>query len=272
MRILHVSDIHFGAHEDELVDALCDSIEELAPDLVIASGDFTSAGRPREFLQARALIESLSAPVLATPGNHDIPAYALFERFFRPLRRYRRTIEPVTMDRSVEETHAILSLNTARAWDLSLDWSHGYVSRAQVEDASSFFRAHADAPFKALVVHHPFIVPDWIPGFRAIRNGEAMLRVLAEHRVDAVFAGHLHQRFSVTYGEDVAAPDHSVTVLQVGTATSHRRRDQPNGFALVEIQGGSHEVIAHEYRGGSFVRTDAVPHANAGISDPYRSA
>lgn len=252
MRIVHVSDIHFGAHEDELVEALRASVIEIAPDLIIASGDFTSAGRPREFVQARNFIESLPAPVLATPGNHDIPAYALFERFVRPLRRYRRTIQPVTIDHSVGETHAILSLNTARAWDLSLDWSNGYVSRAQVEEASDFFRAHTDAPFKALVVHHPFIVPDWMPAFRAIRNGESMLSVLAEHGVDVVFAGHLHQRFSMSYEESVDAPGHSVTVMQVGTATSHRRRDQPNGFTLIELDGPGYEVVAHEFDGRAF--------------------
>ena len=75
MRIVHVSDIHFGTETAELVAGLVERVRGLAPDLIIASGDFTMAGRPREFIPAARLLGELGGdgtPVIATPGNHDL--------------------------------------------------------------------------------------------------------------------------------------------------------------------------------------------------------
>ncbi|MBA2460568.1 MAG: metallophosphoesterase, partial [Actinobacteria bacterium] len=57
-RILHVSDLHFGRNDKpESIDALARLIEDVCPELVIASGDLTHRGlrsqheRAAEFLR-----------------------------------------------------------------------------------------------------------------------------------------------------------------------------------------------------------------------------
>jgi len=252
VRIAHLSDIHFGAEIPAVVGGLVERLAALEPDVVVASGDFTMAARREEFTAARAFLTELPPPVLATPGNHDIPVYNLLERFFSPFRRYQRFITPVTDDRLASRDAALFSVNSARPWDFSFDWSHGRLSGTQIDAADRFFADHRDAPFKALIAHHPFVVPEDLPGFRTIRNGEAMLRVLAEHRVDMILTGHLHRQFTTTRTLPLEAGAHDITLLQVATAASTRHRDQPNAFAVIQAGPERFSVSEEVWTGSRF--------------------
>lgn len=262
MRIVHVSDIHFGTETAELVAGLVERARALAPDLIIASGDFTMAGRPREFIPAARLLSELGGdgtPVIATPGNHDLPVYNLWDRFVRPFARYQKWIEPVSQRAFVDERAAVLSLNSARRWDLSLNWSHGRLSRSQILEADRFFAGAQDAAFRALAVHHPFHVPEQLPGFRTIGRGEAMLDVLAKRRVHAVFSGHLHLREVIARRFEIEADAErgswEVSLVQAGTATSTRGREdaERNSFNRVEVGAdGSFRVVAQVWDGQGF--------------------
>src|SRR6476619_5255866 len=80
-RILHVSDLHFGARDDPILErGLSSLIERVGPELVIASGDLTNRGRRDEHERAAAFLKRLGLPVVAIPGNHDIP-YTFPARF-----------------------------------------------------------------------------------------------------------------------------------------------------------------------------------------------
>jgi predicted MPP superfamily phosphohydrolase len=88
--ILHLSDPQFGANHlsgdsDELLQRLVTSLTELredkglAPDLLILTGDLAERGLPKEFEQARRLIDGLHEHLgvgpertVVIPGNHDI--------------------------------------------------------------------------------------------------------------------------------------------------------------------------------------------------------
>jgi 3',5'-cyclic AMP phosphodiesterase CpdA len=254
MRIVHFSDIHFGAENPALVEALIDRTNDLMPDLVVASGDFAMAGRTREFRAAGAMLARIDAPIVATPGNHDIPAYNLWDRFIRPSARYDRWIGNAATDRFRERDVAILALNSARPWEFSFNWSHGRLSRAQIEDADRFFADASGARFRALVVHHPFHVPDDLPGFRPIGNAGAMLRVLGARRVHAVFSGHLHRRGTIARRVECKPGVWTVQLLQVGSATSPRQRDGAggNGFSVVDVSGDRATVTPWSAIDGAF--------------------
>ncbi|MGZ4440375.1 MAG: metallophosphoesterase family protein, partial [Gaiellaceae bacterium] len=73
-RILHVSDLHFGARDDPVLErALGSLVERVAPELVIASGDLTHRGRRDQHQRAAAVLRRFELPGVAVPGNHDIP-------------------------------------------------------------------------------------------------------------------------------------------------------------------------------------------------------
>src|SRR5262245_22371147 len=82
-RIPHISDLHLGRSTvSEHVTALCELVPELALEILVVTGDLTHRGRRPELERARELLESVGVPVLAIPGNHDIP-YAFPRRFTR---------------------------------------------------------------------------------------------------------------------------------------------------------------------------------------------
>ena len=95
-RLVHLSDLHFGAHDDRLVEAVEAEVDGLKPDLVVISGDFTQRARTEQFREACKFLERLrdsGHEVLAVPGNHDVPLYDVLRRFLSPLTRYRRFID-----------------------------------------------------------------------------------------------------------------------------------------------------------------------------------
>jgi 3',5'-cyclic AMP phosphodiesterase CpdA len=114
-RLVHVSDLHVGAHErPEVEPSLRELIEAAEPALVVATGDLTHRGRRDQHERAAQFLRSLGPPVLAVPGNHDIP-YTFPARFtsaFNEFERQWETSEPVfTGDGLV-----VVGLNSARAW------------------------------------------------------------------------------------------------------------------------------------------------------------
>lgn len=254
--LVHASDLHFGSHDSDCVPALLEAIGEIAPEVVVISGDLTTAGRHSEFKQASEFIRAIEAPVVCTPGNHDIPAFSLWERFTNPLGRYRKWISPIAYTRYRSASLALIAATSARPWDLSWNWSHGRLSKVQAQRVDRFLRSTQETPFRALVVHHPFVVPDDMPAFRTIRGSEPMLRALAQHKANLVLSGHLHRSFSASRAIQLDAAEGQVEILQAATATSVRHRNQPNAFNVIRVENGSFSVSQWIFERGQF-RPDA---------------
>ncbi len=71
-RIVHLSDLHFGAHDERLVEAVSQQVDELKPDLVVVSGDFTQRAKTDQFREACEFLEGLRErghEVLGVPGT-----------------------------------------------------------------------------------------------------------------------------------------------------------------------------------------------------------
>ncbi|MEM8756592.1 MAG: metallophosphoesterase [Planctomycetota bacterium] len=251
--IVHVSDLHLDRIVPGSDEALLRAIRGIEPDAVVASGDFTMAGRMHEFAAARDFLRRIDAPVIACPGNHDIPAYAMFQRFLFPLGRYNRFIAAGSTDAARIGGVAVLALNTARSWNVSFDWSRGTVSGHQIATAQSFFRENADASTKLLVAHHPFCVPRDAPTYRVVGNAARLLAAVEPLGVDAVLAGHLHRQFESTAVGREKGNAYNARVLQAGTALSVRRRGERNGFLVLRCANGIEEVSAFAFDRNEFV-------------------
>src|SRR3954451_18401831 len=131
-RLAHLSDLHFGAHDQRLVEGVETSIDELEPDLVVISGDFTQRARTEQFKEACRFLERLresGQEVIAVPGNHDVPLYDVLRRFLSPLTRYRRFIDESLCPFIELDGVAVLGINTAR----SFTFKDGRINEAQVE-------------------------------------------------------------------------------------------------------------------------------------------
>ena len=86
--LLHMSDTHFGTEKPAVVAALRGLARERRPDVLVFSGDVTQRATPAQFAAARRLCDDLEiTPMLALPGNHDIPLFNLLSRLTAALRQ-----------------------------------------------------------------------------------------------------------------------------------------------------------------------------------------
>lgn len=237
-RLIHLSDLHFGAHDERLVEAVAKRVDEDRPDLVVISGDFTQRARTEQFEQACKFLGRLrdaGHEVLAVPGNHDIPLYDVIRRFLSPLTRYKKYIDDTLCPSFERPGVAVLGINTAR----SLTFKDGRINREQIDFIrENFSRTNADWA-RVLVTHHPLFALPVGEGpelGRAIGRQELALDAVEELGVDLVLAGHNH-RASAHDASDLVTRAGGTLVVQAGTATSVRLRDEEQSFNRIEIHG-----------------------------------
>jgi len=130
--LIHLSDLHFGAHDPEIVEAVERQVDKANPDLVVISGDLTQRAKTEQFQQACRFLERLrdnGHDVLAVPGNHDVPLYDVLRRFLSPLTRYMRFIDDTLCPLYELPGATVLGINTAR----SFTFKDGRISREQTD-------------------------------------------------------------------------------------------------------------------------------------------
>src|SRR3954471_4079961 len=236
-RLVHLSDLHFGAHDVRLVEAVGRQVDELKPDLVVISGDFTQRARTEQFREACEFLDGLrnrGHEVLGVPGNHDVPLYDVLRRFLSPLARYRRFIDETLCPFIELPGVAVLGINTAR----SLTFKDGRISDEQVEFIRDTFARTPAQAVRILVTHHPLFavaVGDEIE--RAIGLQEMALDAIEDAGVDILLAGHAHHA-STQLASDLVTRAGGALVVQAGTATSTRVREQEQSFNTIDIGEG----------------------------------
>jgi len=212
IRIAHLSDIHFGD----------------------------------EFVPAQDWIESLRAPRLVVPGNHDTPYFAWWERLVSPFGRYERAIGPAEVATWTGPRLAVYGLNTARGIQPRANWSKGQISTRQVDDALAWFaRAPVDAA-RLLVCHHPLTEMLGGPMTGKVWGGPRAAERLAAAGIDLVLSGHVHVPFVLPY-----AFDERCAAVGAGTL-SIRERGCPASFNVIEITPDQVRVVAQGWSGSDF--------------------
>jgi 3',5'-cyclic AMP phosphodiesterase CpdA len=246
-RVLHVSDLHFGAGDDPAMErALTALAERLEPELVIASGDLTHRGRRDQHERAARFLRGLALPLLVVPGNHDIPYTfpARFTRTFDEFERHWETTEPVY---SSENVYAI-GLNSVRAWR----HQSGGVRGTQLRRAAALLGRAPDGALRIAVLHHHLLGAPWRSRKKPVSRRNHVLAALVDAGAELILAGHIHQaavserrEFEVVLGGERA-----VTVAIAPGLGQPRpdRRGEARGLHAYEVDDGRIGVETYIWR------------------------
>ena len=233
IRVFHVSDLHFGCADEAALDWFAALVAAERPDAVAVTGDLTMRARRREFEAASAWLNALDVPLTIEPGNHDLPYWNLFARFFRPYRRFQRLETSLEKPLSLPGLDLVPLKTTAR-WQWRPNWSWGVVSRSSLAAATERLRGKQPGTVAVVACHHPLVDRDTLLSQGRTLRGQAALAQLAKAGADTVISGHVHDPFDAV----IEADGRPIRVIGAGTL-SHRTRDTPPSFNLLTIDGGT---------------------------------
>lgn len=250
-RLIHVSDLHVGAREETTIEAslrrLVDSHE---PDLVVATGDLTHRGRHDQHERAAAFLKSLGPPVLAVPGNHDIP-HAFPARFTSPWREFERcwgTTEPVFESEAV----TVVGLNSARPWR----HQSGGLGEQALRRAAERLTGSRPTAVRIACLHHHLIGAPWRSRKRPVARRGHVLASLVDAGADLILAGHIHQSAVSELREFEAAGEGRrgvVVAIAPGLGQPRpRRRGEARGLHVIEADEERIRIETLVHAGGEF--------------------
>jgi len=247
LRILHLSDLQVGhPYLPEAADDLVELVRESSPTVVVISGDITQRAKGREYRTARRLLDRFGhLPVVAVPGNHDVPLYRIWERLVCPWRKWKHRMGPLQSVLRIPTTPGsmknpdrypdfrflvLVGLPTAAPRRAIVN---GRLSKAELAFAEQAFAATPERSLRVLVVHHLITEPPGSPGGRSahpLPGAHHLQERIKGMGVELVLAGHVHFGFEQAVGEDGEC-----LVVHAGTATSSRGRGPETGINTVNI-------------------------------------
>jgi 3',5'-cyclic AMP phosphodiesterase CpdA len=259
--ILQVSDPHFGTERPPVVQALVALTHELAPDLLVLSGDITQRARRAQFETARVFVSRLNVPrVLAIPGNHDIPLFDLAERIRDPYGRYQAAFGRELEPRFSAPDCLVLGVKTTRRYR----HTDGEISPEQRARVCVELRNARSSQLRIVVLHQPVAVPRRSEQHNVSHGSEAAVRDWAEAGADVILGGHIHLPFVLPLHEAMAPLANKLWAVNAGTAVSYRvRYDAGNSVNVLRTSGAEPRVGTVEHWSYStpqqaFVRTAEV--------------
>jgi len=191
LKILQISDCHVsvdpsatyrGQNADRNLKKLIPAMRAMNPDFILLTGDVSEDASPDSYARVAAMLETLDAPLLALPGNHDDPA--VMQQHF-PAGPWQgpcaRTVSRWTL----------LLMDSTEPGEIS-----GSFSQQALEQFDQQLR-NSDADFILVALHHQPVQVNahWIDRY-ALENPALFFNLAdLDSRIRCICWGHVHHDF-----------------------------------------------------------------------------
>ena len=243
LRLLHVSDLHFGspavpAH----IDAIESRIQAGDFDVVAVSGDLSQRARAGEFQRAAVFLREAGkvSRTIVVPGNHDVAWWKapLGLGDDAALTANYRAFVSAELEPVLEVPGATFAgINTAQGvlpetltWNVRDISIIGHVRRRQIERLAEVFAAAPAGNARVVVMHHNPVKGE-LSQRHGLKNTRKVLGAFAELGVDLVLCGHDHQ-------EAIHMVEHTkkgTIVSTAGTVSNRSRGGRPSSANSITI-------------------------------------
>ena len=219
--LLQISDTHFGTERPPVVNALLQLVKDLAPDVVVLSGDITQRARGTQFRAARKFADQLRpAALLAIPGNHDIPLFNLVARAFSPYANYSQAFGPNLEPEFETGNLLVIGVNTTRA----RRHKDGELSLRQIDRVAQRLQRATVEQLRIVVVHQPVIAIRASDEDNLLLRNQLAVPAWAAAGGDIIMGGHIHLPYVASMRSRFADLPRDMWAVQAGTAVSSRLR------------------------------------------------
>lgn len=274
--LMHISDLHASKHFNwHIANQVAHYAHNLRPDLLVVSGDMVQrADFSIQWRIITAYLALLPQPQLVVPGNHDVPLLHVFDRVFRPMRRYRQHMSNELNPVFTRPGLAVVGACTAHG--LTVDG--GRLSPQQVTTLERAFAPFDADTCKVAVMHHHVVDPPGSKRGRRMPNAHEVVRLLDRWGVELLLCGHIHVSYIGNTLDVLPNLRQGTVICQSGTTTSRRgkgRERGKNSFNIIEIDDQAIRISQHLYLedAGRFgtVAEHIFPRRSAGVYELPRS-
>ena len=251
MRILHISDLHFGKHNQALGNSLLRKISKLEIDVIVCTGDLADGpkrdlwNQAKQFLsQAEAKCSGRAAPrLIVVPGNHDYQLAGFAGKI---------TADNYEKEWAGYNTEIFYKFGKANVWIFAFNSAEegelGGSGRIQEEEIARFHARYDELSndpdfansFKIVAVHHHPLPVNWNHDFRAkwltmVNSGQFLSPVLFR-KVDLILHGHEHLQARAGFWSTLGDSQHKISVVSLGATLRQMDNGKQNWFGIVTIE------------------------------------
>ena len=164
------------------------------PDVVIATGDLTSAGRHEQYTALHELLAPLEIPIYLLPGNHDAyrPMMNVLNGQYGLVDDGHEFVRTVVNDGPLK----LVGLDTSVA-----EHHHGAITEDRAQWLNETLSIEPEKPTLIFMHHPPFETGIWWMDSIGILEGlDLFFKVLKNHpQIIGITAGHLHRTIHSTF-------------------------------------------------------------------------
>lgn len=241
MRIIQISDLHFGMNQTQIIEPFLNDISFLQPEVIIISGDLTQRATEEQYGLLRDFLKKLPGTLLIVPGNHDIPFYNVISRWVHPFKHYKHYISPQLECEFSNNEVNILGVSSVNPYAVK----DGLLTEETITRIKTHFSADS-GQLNILFFHHNL---NYFSGMHhPLNNADELLTYIKDSPIHMVCTGHLH------YANIKLIPKQKgqFALLHAGSLLCERTKDGINSYYLIETNHLKYSVEWRVFGNDSF--------------------